>query len=78
MNRAIFCTAILSAMALIATGRAGNDKEESQLRLELDLMDSSRVIGIPGIESVQVQTSYAKIDVALKHLRLAEVTAAES
>lgn len=68
MKRITFCMVILSAMALVGTAWAGKDKEESQLRLELDLVDGSHVIGVPSIESVPVQTSYAKMDIALKQI----------
>jgi hypothetical protein len=69
MKRITFCMVILSAMALVGTSWAGKDKqEESQLRFELDLTDGSHVFGIPGIESVPVQTSYAKMDVAMTQI----------
>jgi hypothetical protein len=68
MQRFAFRMAALMAIMMVGTAWAGKDKEESQHRLELDLVDGSRVIGIPSIESVPVQTSYAKMDVALKQI----------
>lgn len=38
------------------------------LRLELDLADGSRVIGIPTISSVPVQTAYAKMNILLDQI----------
>ena len=38
------------------------------LRLALDLVDGSHVIGVPSIELVSVQTSYAKMDIPLKQI----------
>jgi hypothetical protein len=59
---------VFVAMSLVGAAWAGQDEAEPQLRLELDLMDGSRIIGSPGIESVPVQTSYAKMDVPLKEI----------
>jgi len=55
-------------MALAGAAWAGQDKPAPQLRLELNLIDGSRIIGVPCIESVPVQTSYAKMDVPLQQL----------
>jgi len=60
--------AFFAAMALVCTAWAGKDKEEPQVRFELDLVDGSHIIGTPSIESVAVQTSYAKMDVSLKQI----------
>lgn len=68
MKRITFCMAVLTATAFVIEAWAGKDKEEPQLRLELDLVDGSRVIGIPDIESVPVQTSYAKMEIPLKQI----------
>ena len=68
MKRFVLSMAALVAMALVGTAWAGKDKDEPQLRLELYLVDGSHIIGVPSIESVTVQTSYAKMDVALKQI----------
>ena len=60
--------ALLTAMVLIGPAWAGEDKAEPQLRLAIDLIDGSHIIGIPSILSVPVQTSYAKMDVPLKQI----------
>ena len=66
MKQFKFCKVVILTMALAGAARAGEDKKsELQVRLELDLVDGSRVIGIPSIESVPVQTPYAKMDVPL-------------
>ena len=65
MRRFTLCITLLTTTALVGTAWAGKDKEEPQLRLELDLVDGSRIAGVPGIESVPVETSYAKMDVQL-------------
>ena len=38
------------------------------LRLAIDLVDGSRIIGVPTIQSLPVQTSYAKMDIPLKQI----------
>ena len=38
------------------------------LRLAIDLVDGSHVIGVPGIKSFPVQTQYATIDIPLKQI----------
>jgi len=39
------------------------------LRLAIDLVDGSHVIGVPRIKSIPVQTAYAKMDIPLKQVR---------
>ena len=68
MRRLTFSMAVFATMALVCTAWAGKDKEEPQVRFALDLVDGSHIIGTPSIESVAVQTSYAKMDVALKEI----------
>ncbi len=48
-------------------------RSERPLRLELDLVDGSRIVGVPGIETVPVQTAYAKMDVPLKQIRTMKI-----
>jgi len=64
---------VVAAMLTVDTSMAGLDKQESQLRLELDLDDGSHIIGIPSIESIPVQTSYAKMDIALKQILIIKI-----
>ena len=60
---------------LASTTWAGQDKAKPQVRLEIDLVDGSLIIGVPSIESVPVQTSYAKMDVPLKDIRTIKIDA---
>jgi len=39
-----------------------------QIRVELDLVDGSRVIGVPAITSIPLQTSYARMDIPLAQI----------
>jgi hypothetical protein len=48
MKRFTLCMLIFSAMAMIGTAWAGKDKEEPQVRFELDLVDGSHIIGQDG------------------------------
>lgn len=52
---------------------AEEEKGEQPLCLELALVDGSRVIGVPSIKSVPVETSYAKMDVPLKQIRTIKI-----
>ncbi|MCX6865395.1 MAG: LamG domain-containing protein [Verrucomicrobia bacterium] len=68
MKRIVPCIAVFTAMMLIGTVWAGQDKPEPQLRLELDLTDGSRIIGTPRLDSLSVQTSYARMDIPLHQI----------
>ena len=63
--------AFLVALGLSGSAWAGQDNTNQapqELRVELNLMDGSRIIGVPTIESVPIQTSYAKMVVPLKQV----------
>jgi hypothetical protein len=68
MKRFAFRMMVLLTVALSGAAWAEQDKAEQPLRLELDLVDGSLVIGTPGIESVPVQTSDGKMDIPLKQI----------
>ncbi len=62
---------VLVAMAL--GGQAWGDLDNTnqvpqKLHLELDLVDGSRVIGVPSIDSLPVRTPYAKMNIHLKQI----------
>jgi hypothetical protein len=59
---------LLAAIALCEPAWTGLDNTNQPLRLELELVDGSRIIGTPGINMVPLQTSYAKMDVPLKQI----------
>lgn len=75
MNGLKQCMVILAGWALAAAGWTAPEKtdvdktELVSVRLALDLVDGSHIIGTPGIEAVPVQTSYAKMDVPLKFIQ---------
>ncbi|MGI6599484.1 MAG: hypothetical protein ACOX3F_07295 [Kiritimatiellia bacterium] len=48
----------------LATAETTKQTSE-QIRVELDLVDGSRVIGVPAITSIPLQTSYASMDIPL-------------
>ena len=68
MNRFALYISVFTATALAGVAWAEEDKPEPQLRLDLELADGSRVIGVPSIDLVPVQTSYAKMDIPLKQI----------
>lgn len=62
---------VLLALTFVGWAWAGLDDTNQyaqQLRLKLDLVDGSHIIGKPKIESVCLQTSYSKMDIALKQI----------
>ena len=60
---------LLAVLALIPLAWGQIATNEPPLSLAIDLMDGSRIIGVPSIASIPVQTAYAKLDIALKHVR---------
>jgi len=73
MKTFTWCIQVLIATVLVSSAWAGKDKQEPQLRIELDLVDGSHIIGVPSLESVSVQTSYAKMDIQLKQILTIEI-----
>ena len=69
MKGLTFRLMVLAATVLAGTAGAAENTTNPPPRLEIGLVDGSRVIGVPGIESVPVQTSYAKMDIPLKQIR---------
>jgi len=63
---AVICLTVSTALAV-------GDALKPDLRLEIDLVDGSRIIGVPSLESVSVQTSYAKMDIQLKQILTIEI-----
>jgi len=69
MKRYLFWIGVCAATALITAAGEETVPKELPLRLEVDLVDGSRVIGTPGITTVPVQTPYAKMDVPLAQIQ---------
>jgi len=67
------------AIGMIAACAASSWGEEAQtnapLRLAVDLFDGSRLIGVPALATVPVQTSYAKMDVPLAQIQSLKIGA---
>ncbi|MGB4574884.1 MAG: LamG domain-containing protein [Kiritimatiellia bacterium] len=66
-------TGVIALIVLFLTGwslaTAETTKQTSeQIRVELDLVDGSRVIGVPAITSIPLQTSYASMDIPLEQM----------
>ena len=72
MNRYTFWIGVCAATALITA--AGEEAQtNATLRLAIDLVDGSRLIGTSGLATVPVQTSYAKIDVPLTQIQALKI-----
>jgi len=65
MKRYRWLLAVCIVPILSSPVRAGEAPTNSTLRLCVDLVDGSRIVGIPVITAFPVQTSYAKMDVPL-------------
>ncbi|MFZ4396598.1 MAG: LamG domain-containing protein [Kiritimatiellia bacterium] len=71
MRAKTFVVLFGSAICLLSAQAAETNlaaRESAKLRLSVDLVDGSRVIGTPAIETVPVETSYAKMNVPLKQI----------
>lgn len=65
-----FGTKIVTVVAMMTSGwvwagPADTNQTRGRIRLDLDLVDGSRVIGVPTGTSVPLQTPYAKMDIPL-------------
>lgn len=68
MRRYLCWIAVCAGMALLTVSGAEPGKEAPPLRLELNLVDGSHIVGTPAIASVPVQTPYAKLDLPLQQI----------
>jgi hypothetical protein len=66
MKKLTFCKAMLVAATLSGSVWAEQEKSEPQLRLEVNLVDGSRVVGIPSVVELKFVSSLGKINVPLK------------
>ena len=65
MNRRSHMFALIALFAFAAAAYAGDTEPKEKLRLILELSDGSRIVGIPTMSSIPLQTPYAKLDVPL-------------
>jgi hypothetical protein len=72
MSRHTFWIGVCAATALI-TAAGEETQTNATLRLAIDLVDGSRLIGTPGLATVPVQTSYAKMDVPLTQIQALKI-----
>ncbi|MBM4149741.1 MAG: hypothetical protein FJ224_11990 [Lentisphaerae bacterium] len=61
-----------AVLGLTLAAWAGETSNES-IRVSVDLADGSRIIGTPDIETVPVETSYAKMNIPLKQIRAMKI-----
>ncbi len=61
---------VLCALMAGAITQAAPIQTNMPFRLAVDLSDGSRIIGVPSMNSVHVQTSYAEMDLPLKQIRI--------
>lgn len=69
MNTIKRMSVLLAVMVLVQLSWSQPETNEPPLSLAIDLVDGSRIMGVPSIASVPVQTDYAKLDIALKNIQ---------
>jgi hypothetical protein len=72
MKHAMLGSLLVFVIAGCATGRNVSDdtnEDSPKINLELYLVDGSRIIGVPKIEAVPLETSYAKISIPLAKIQ---------
>lgn len=63
------CCLILAMLSIAAAGWAEQHKNESTLRLTVELSDGSRLIGTPAVTSVPIVCAVGKIDLPLDQVK---------
>ena len=59
-------TRVATAVLTLLMGASAQARISHPLRLKLDMVDGSRIIGVPAAESLRFRTSYAELDIPLK------------
>ena len=68
MNKLKYVLPVCGVLCVASSAWGGNAEADQALRLVLELTDGSRVVGIPAISSIPVQTSYAKMNIPLQEI----------
>lgn len=75
MKKPIQFAGALFITSLAIVTLAEQPRADFPLRLALDLVDGSHIIGIPSVKSIPVQTSYAKMDIPLRQIACMQIAA---
>jgi hypothetical protein len=73
MHRLKYGIIIMGAFLLSTSVWARQDSTNQPLRLDLDLVDGSHIIGVPSITSLPIKTSYARMDIPLEKIASIEI-----
>jgi len=68
MNRIRYVLAVCAVVSLLQAVWGGEAPTNDTLRVAVDLSDGSRIIGIPRLSAVPVETTYAKIRIPLREI----------
>ncbi|MEI6218846.1 MAG: LamG domain-containing protein [bacterium] len=63
----------LMMVTIVGTASAGLERAQLVVRLDVDLIDVSHIIGTPALESVPIRTPYAKMNIVLKQIRSMQI-----
>jgi hypothetical protein len=69
MSKRFFIALLLTAALPLGAGAAEDGAATPGLQLEVSLMDGSRVIGVPGVEALDLRTDFATIRLPLALVR---------
>lgn len=69
----IVTVAAIMTSGWVWAGPVDTNQTTEQIRLDLDLTDGSRVIGVPTVTVIPIQTPYAKMDIPLRQIMTMEI-----
>lgn len=69
----IVTVAAIMTSGWVWAGPVDTNQTMEQIRLDLDLTDGSRVIGVPTVTVIPIQTPYAKMDIPLRQIMTIEI-----
>lgn len=70
-----YMLAVCAAVSLTSTVLGQDAQTDEAIRVALDLWNGSRIIGVPSVASVPLETDYAKMDIPLKQIAAIRIEA---
>jgi hypothetical protein len=73
MTQALSLVMLVWALSAVTITQAAQSPEDQPLRLAVDLVDGSHVVGLPSIKLLPIQTAYAAMNIPLKRIRRVKI-----
>jgi hypothetical protein len=73
MKIKMVCFAVVACLTSAGTSRAEEPAVPGPTRLDLDLVDGSRVVGTAALASIAVRTVYARMEIPLAQIRTVKI-----